>query len=192
MGKQSWSEEEALQALREGRERGLDHYFGLYYAPLTYFAFKLLEDQYLAEEIASEAFIKLWCHREQLSEEGSIKAWLYSTVRNAAIDHLRKAKRLRVSEAGLQTPETVERSVLLRMIDTETISQVIRTLETLPPKCRQVFQKFYFQGKTHEEIARELNLSPHTVRNQRIRAVRLLKEKITLLALAFALLAFTG
>jgi RNA polymerase sigma-70 factor (ECF subfamily) len=67
------------------------------------------------------------------------------------------------------------------MIQTETIQQVIRTLGVLPPKCRQVFKMFYFQGKTHEEIAHELNLSPHTVRNQRIRAVRLLKKKATFL-----------
>lgn len=183
MRKKQYSNDEALQALMLGREEGLDHFFHLYYAPLTYFAFKLLGDQYQAEEIAAEAFIKLWNNKEKFTAEGSIKSWLYTSVRNAAVDHLRKVKRLRITESGLQTVAYNEQSVLHHMIETETIQNIIKTLELLPPGCRQVFKMFYFGGKSFEEIARELNLSPHTVRNQKARAVRMLKAKLTPLVL---------
>jgi RNA polymerase sigma-70 factor (ECF subfamily) len=182
MQKKLYREEDALRALIKGQERGLDYFFKLYYSPLTFFAFKLLEDQFKAEETAAEAFIKLWNHRERLSEEGSIKAWLYSTVRNACLDELRKVKRMAVNEEGLRfiQPHS-EAPVLQRMIESETLSQIIHTLENLPPKCSQVFQLFYLQGKTHEEIASELNISPHTVRNQKLRAIRLIRGKMLLL-----------
>jgi RNA polymerase sigma-70 factor (family 1) len=171
-------DDEALEAILQGSEEGLRHYFSRHYASLTNFAFRLLNDQFLAEEFAAEAFVKLWNRREQFSSDGSVKAWLHTTVRNASFDHLRRAKLIRVSEMSLQTPETIEQSALHHMIESETVQQVIRVLELLPPKCRQVFKMFYFGGKSYEEIARKLNLSPHTVRNQHIRAVRLLKEKV--------------
>ncbi|HWJ90750.1 MAG TPA: RNA polymerase sigma-70 factor [Flavisolibacter sp.] len=184
-----YSDHEALHALLEGREDGLDHFFQAYYSHLTYFAYKLVHDEFLAEEIAAEAFVKLWNNRDRLSMEGSIKAWLYNTVRNASIDHLRKVKRLRVAESGLQTTETIEASVLQKLIETETIRQVIVTLDYLPPKCREVFRMFHFEGKSYQEIARELNISPHTVRNQKERATRLLKKKINLLSMIILFIA---
>lgn len=173
------TEEEALTALLEGQEEGLDFFFYRYYAPLIYFAFKLVRDQHLAEELSAEAFVKLWKHRLTLSGEGPLKVWLYRIVRNAAIDHLRKVKRIHLTGDSLNyTHETAEATVLHRMIEAETIHRIHYTLEGLPPGCRQVFQMFYFQGKSHEEIARELRLSPSTVRGQKKKALRLLKSKL--------------
>ena len=183
MFKAQCTAEEAIQALIQGQETGLDFFFHQHYAPLSYFAYRLVEDKLLAEEMASEAFIKLWEHREKFTTPAYLKNWLYNTVRNAAIDHLRKVKRLRVSTDGLQSHEQVEQSVLHRLIATETLQQVVRTLAQLPPKCRQVFRLYYFQGLTHGEIAQALNISPHTVKNQRNKAVRILKEKTGLLML---------
>lgn len=167
----------------------MDYFFYQHYASLTFFALKLVDDQYLAEELAAEAFVKLWANRETLGIEGSIKAWLYSTVRNAAIDHLRKAKRLRVSKAGLQSAETIEQSVLHRIIAAETLQQLINHLQLLPPKCSLVFQLFYLHGKSHEEIAKELGIKQNTVRVQKVKAVQLLKAKLLSLLLLFSLLA---
>jgi RNA polymerase sigma-70 factor (family 1) len=171
----------ALQSLLRGAEEGLNYFFQQYYTPLTYFATCITEDRLFAEEIAAESFVKLWNSREKINEHGSIKSWLYTSVRNSCIDHIRKVKRLKVNQQGLQTSEIIEQSVLHKMIETETIDRIFKSLQGLPPKCRQVFRMFYFQGKSHEEIAKELQISAHTVRNQKLRAVRLLKEMIHLL-----------
>lgn len=164
--KTQYTEDEALLALLQGHEGALDYYFPLYYAPLSYFAFRLTQDKYQAEEIASEAFIKLWHHREKMIAEGSVKAWLYSIVRNAAIDYLRKVKRLRVNLQGLQSSENVEQSVLQKMIQTETIYRIIHILELLPPRCRQVFQLYFFQGKAIRKLQRNCRypLTPSVIK----------------------------
>jgi RNA polymerase sigma-70 factor (family 1) len=187
--KKLYTDEEALQALLEGREQGLDHFFNCYYSPLTYFVLKLTGDQQLAEDITSEAFVKLWHRREELSGEGSLKAYLYRMVRNAAIDHMRMQKRTSAALTGLvQTSHESEAPVLHRMIESEMLDQVYRSLQHLPPKCSQVFRMFYLQGKSYAEIADELGLSPHTVRNQKARALRLLKTKLSYFSYFAALL----
>jgi RNA polymerase sigma-70 factor (family 1) len=168
----------ALQALIRGREEGIDFLFQQYYTQLCYFAGTLVNDDYLAQEITSDAFTKLWQSRQSPATEGSIKAWLYSTVRNASIDHLRKVKRLRVSESGLQCASTIEQSVLHTIIQTETIDHIVQTIGKLPPQCRRIFRLFYLHGKSYNEIAKELNLSPQTVRNQKQRAAKLLRKMI--------------
>ncbi|HWI93529.1 MAG TPA: RNA polymerase sigma-70 factor [Flavisolibacter sp.] len=178
---------DALLALKEGREEGLQYFFDNYYSCLQFFAQKIIHDPLLAEEVVADAFIKLWERRAILSTEGSIKSLLYTTVKNGCIDHLRKVKRMRVNELGLQSINTIEPCVLHSIVETETVQQIVDTLEKLPPKCRQVFQLFYLQGKSYDEIARELNLSPHTVRSQKQRATRLLKAMVTTAVMWFVL-----
>jgi RNA polymerase sigma-70 factor (family 1) len=180
----------ALQALIRGREDGIDFFFQQYYTQLCYFAGTLLNDDCLAQEITSDAFTKLWQSRQTLATEGSIKAWLYSTVRNASIDHLRKVKRLRVSQSGLESATTIEQSVLHTIIQTETIDYIIQTIGKLPPKCGRIFRLFYLHGKSYNEIAQELNLSPQTVRNQKQRAAKLLRKMILPLFFLLSLYSF--
>lgn len=176
MLKTNFNTEDALQALIQGREEGLHFFFENYYSYLNFFAQKLLHDPLLAEEMVSDAFIKLWEKRQELSMEGSIKSLLSTIVRNNCITQLRKAKRMRISERGLENTETMEQCVLHTIVETETVKQIIHTLNALPPKCRQVFTLFFLHGKSYKEIADELHLSPHTVRNQKVRAVRLIKK----------------
>lgn len=183
MFKTNFNTEDALQALIQGREEGLSQIFEQHYTPLCFFAGSLVNDTCLAEEITSEAFIKLWERRETLVVEGSIKSWLYSTVRNACIDHIRKVKRLRVNEQGLQTTNNIEQSVLHNIVETETVKQIVHTIDKLPPQCGRIFKLFYLHGKSYNEIAKELNLSPQTVRNQKQRAAKLLKKMIAPLSL---------
>jgi RNA polymerase sigma-70 factor (ECF subfamily) len=171
--------EDALQALIQGREEGLHFFFENYYSYLNFFAQKLLHDPLLAEEMVSDAFIKLWEKREELSMEGSIKSLLATIVRNNCINQLRKAKRMRIGEKGLENTETTEQSVLHTIVETETVKEIIHTLNALPPKCRQVFTLFFLHGKSYKEIAQELQLSPHTIRSQKQRAIRLIKKMIT-------------
>jgi RNA polymerase sigma-70 factor (family 1) len=181
---------DALQALIKGRKVGIEFFFREYYTQLCYFAGSLLIDDCLAQEITSDAFTKLWQSRQTLATEGSIKAWLYSTVRNASIDHLRKVKRLRVSQSGLESATTIEQSVLHTIIQTETIDYIIQTIGKLPPKCGRIFRLFYLHGKSYNEIAQELNLSPQTVRNQKQRAAKLLRKMILPLFFLLSLYSF--
>ncbi len=93
MSKKQYNVEEALLALQQGNEEGLRHFYNNYYASLSLYAFKLTKDDQVADELAAEAFVKLWQLRHSLSPDRSVLAWLYSIVRNAAFDHLRKIKR---------------------------------------------------------------------------------------------------
>ena len=176
------SEGEALALLTKSKEEGLHYFFERYYPPVCYFVARLVDDVTIAEEITADVFIKFWNKRAELSSTGSVKALLYLMARNTALDYLRKQKRMAVHQAGLHYfSPTAEKNILQTLVETETIKQIITTLQQLPPRCSEVFKLAYVFGKTDKEIAAALKLSPHTVRNQKLRAVRLLREKIILL-----------
>ena len=164
------------EQLQAGEVRGFNYFFELHYPALCYFARGIINDEALAEEIADDAFVKLWERRESFGHAAAIKAFLYRTVKNAAIDIMRRSKVLSLHQKEYHySAEREEKNIEQHIIRAETLSQIYSSLSILPPKCRQVFTLFFVDGKSYEEIAQELKLSINNVRNHKARALSLLR-----------------
>jgi RNA polymerase sigma-70 factor (ECF subfamily) len=112
-------------------------------------------------------------------------------VRNASIDFLREEKsRNHRSEVFYLEQHNNEATVLQKMVEAETYHQLYSAINHLPPRCRQIFELFYFHDKAIKEIAEELGISVNTVKTQKQRAVQMLRENSASLSmlLCFVLL----
>jgi RNA polymerase sigma factor (sigma-70 family) len=65
-----------------------------------------------------------------------------------------------------------------RYTSTENLHLLHKAIEELPPRCKQIFQLLYIQGKKTEEVAKEMSISPDTVRAQKARGLNLLRPKL--------------
>lgn len=171
--------EEYILSFQRGEERGFSFFFKEFYAALCYFSYTIIKDKAAAEDIAEEAFIKLWERHSSFQNEANIKSFLYAIVRNASIDWLRQQKRrLAQSKEIIYLAEETESFIQQQIIEAETYREVVASLKILPPKCRQIFRMFYFEGKDYSQIAHELNLSINTIRVQKARALALLRQQL--------------
>lgn len=177
MQEKLYKEQEAFLALQNGEERGLDFFLNHYYSPLVYFSLSFTNNKYASQEIVSDTFIKLWNNRATITEYQKIKFLLYRIVRNASINYLRDEKsRKQRTESLSSLQNNSESTVLEKLVETETYHQLYSLLSHLPPRCRQIFQMFYFQDKAIKEIAQELGISVNTVKTQKQRAIQMLRE----------------
>lgn len=174
-----WAHEADARAFLQGDEEAFDRLFQALFAPLCAFAYGLLADRPLAEDLVGDAFLKLWERRATLATEGNLRSYLYTSVRNACTDTLRREgrRRLYVTETRA-TGERADHPVLHRIVKAETLHQVFSALNTLPPKCGQVFRLYYLEEKPLADIAGELHLSLSTVKSQKGRALLLLKQRL--------------
>ena len=187
------NENRLLYSFKRGEEQGYSFYFKEFYPSLCYFSNSIIKDEAAGEDIATEAFIKLWERRDAFENVSHIKSFLYKVVRNASIDFLRK----RAKEANYTLEESYlgiekERTIQEKIIEAETFREVVTSIKLLPPKCRQIFRMFYFEGKDYNQIAKELGLSINTIRVQKARALAILRQhpSLTLFFLAsFALVS---
>ena len=136
-----------------------------------------------AEDVVQECFMKLWEKLEQGTAVDNRRAYLYMTVRNRCLDHLRKK--------GLPT-ESLKPYDTYGIIDDDDAQERAQTearmwtaLDSLPPKCREVFILSKRDGLKYEEIAEELGLSVNTVRNQISKALKMIKEGVVKLYMFF-------
>jgi RNA polymerase sigma-70 factor (family 1) len=177
-------EEIAFTALQKGEEKGLAFFFNRYYSQLVFFSISITNNKAASEDAVQDAFIKFWKARQSLIESKKIKALLYRIVRNASIDILREEKsRNHRSEVFYLEQHNNEGTVLQKMVETETYHQLYSALTHLPPRCRQIFELFYFHDKAIKEIAEELGISVNTVKTQKQRAVQMLRENSASLSL---------
>jgi len=170
---------EFVQSFQQGEEKGFNFFFREYYAAMCYFSFQITGDKEAAKEIAGDAFTKLWENRIRFDNASSIKSFLFTVARNASLNKIKLQKRntQREKEFLYLTSET-ESSIFEKKIETELYGRIFSMLNTLPPKCRQIFNMLYIQGKSYEEISQELNLSINNIRNQKARGLMLLKQRI--------------
>lgn len=166
-----------IALLKKDNHDALSYFFKLHHKSLCYFASRLIQNVTDAEDVVSDCFLKLWQHRHDFQTEQNIKAFLYISCRNGCLNYL---KHLKVKSAAQSSYFNhlmhSEEDIVFKIIEAEFLSILNNEIEALPPKCREIFKLIYFDGKNTAEIAETLDLSVQTVRNQKTKAVELLRS----------------
>ena len=153
--------------------------FDRYYARLCVFAKQLLGDDEKAEDVVQDVFVKL-CEQQETfpTRPDEIKRYLYVVVRNGCYKVLRHEKVVD-NYQHLNENETFGRpEILHKIIHAEVMNTLSKAIETLPKGCALILKKSYFDGLSNQLIAEELNLSIHTVKSQKKRAIALLRDRL--------------
>ncbi len=133
-----------------------------------------------AEEVLQEAYLKVFL---ALNEGRPIEArpFLFRVARNLAISRLRHHKVVEASSDQVQHYQQIqmERSSTEHQASLEQDQAILlRAVNALPPVCRQVFVFRKFDGKSHADIAKAMNISTKTVENHLCKGMRLCREFI--------------
>jgi len=137
-----------------------------------------VQDNQRAQDVVQDVFMNFWRKRDTLDIDLKVKSYLFTAVRNKALEVLRHEK-MKENHA-----DTVRINELLRYDIEDEAEKYVRlekihaAIGTLPDKCREVFSLSKLNGLSYNEIANHLNISVKTVENQIVRALKLLREKL--------------
>lgn len=131
------------------------------------------------EDITQESFIRLWQKHDAFSCENSIKAFLYIITRNACLNFIKHWQRRQKNMLSWSRGwKEEEETILTRLTRMDLCTQVHAAVRALPPECSRIIWLSYLDGLKNQEIARLLQISVHTVKNQKTRGLHLLKKKL--------------
>ncbi len=172
-------ENELVERFRNGDELSVRQLYNQFYRSLCYFAIRLISASDEAEDIALESFLKLLAKRQDFETLTDIRSFLFTVVRNACFDYLRRNKtKDRFAREQLVLQQTEEQFGQDEMLIAQTLQLIYAEIEMLPSQCKLVFKSIFFDCKTTAEVASELGLSRQTVLNQKTRAINLLRLKL--------------
>jgi RNA polymerase sigma-70 factor (family 1) len=162
-----------LTDIADGDQRAFCHFFEAFKHKIYSFSYSFTKSPEAAEEITQEVFVKVWSNRESLTAVENIDAWLSTITRNLCFNYLkhlaleRKAT-VRLMKTQTRTEDDVEEYLSYK----ERLAEIDEALEQLSPQQRLIFHLNRGKGLKNEEIARQLNLSPNTVKTHMVIALR--------------------
>ena len=163
--------------LRQGADEAFASVFRAHYAGLVGAAERLVGDRSSAEDVAQEVMLELWRRREALPEEMSLRAYLFQSTRNRALNRLRHARVVREAEPHVRPP-TAAPPADGEASAGELHAAARAAVDALPPDVRETFQLSRVDGLTYPEIAKVQEISVKTVEARMGRALRLLRERL--------------
>ena len=170
--------QEILQQLQTDDKAVLKSLFQQYYLSVCRSIHRLVRDKAATEDIAQDVFIKFWEKRKQLNITSSVAAYLHRMATNEAISFLRRKKYFEPEEVIEQALPNNFYSGEDQLLQSELQEKITDAINSLPPKCRAVFQLSRFDGLTYQQIATQLGISIKTVENQMGKALRVLRERM--------------
>jgi RNA polymerase sigma-70 factor (ECF subfamily) len=149
-----------------------EYVFKRYYQELCNFAFMYLKVEQSSEEVVQETFINIWEKRQKLNIQSSLKAYLYTAVKNRSINYL-KSKATQVSQKSHSTSSdenpihiAEEAAIEEAMHNAELQSVLMQAVESLPKRCSEIFTLTRIEGLSYQEVADQLGISKKTVEAQ--------------------------
>ena len=157
-------------------EQNFEGIFKQYFGPLCNYVNSYIKDWESSREIVQGTFMKVWENRERIEIQTSVQNYLYSSVRNRMIDHIRSSKKRNQIKEVIEVNDVEDnpddlQSYLIRQ-------EILKSLDKLKPKMRRIFSLSKIEGLTYSEIASYLNISKRAVEDNVARALRLLKDDL--------------
>ena len=144
------------------------------FEPLTSFAMKYVSDLDTAKNLVHEVFINVWQKYESLPSDTNYKSYLYTSIRNRCLNHIRSSKKHVALE---DSPEQIQpESGGLKLQELEM--QVEMAINSLPEKCRIIFELSRYEELKYAEIAKKLDISVKTVEGQMTKALGILRREL--------------
>lgn len=159
---------------------------------LSGFAFNLLKSDVAVQEVIQESLIRLWLHRDTLTDIAYPRTWFFTIVTNECFRYLKKNglnSRL-VNSLNDQVATGIDRTTELELSVRETQRLIHQAVELLSDRQRQIYRLSRDQGLPHAVIAAQLGVSTNYVRKTITLALELIRQRLREAGVLMSLLAW--
>ncbi len=167
-------------AIENGDQKAYAELMSRYKDSIYFMLLKMVNNRDDADDLTIEAFGKAFKNIKQYTPDYAFSTWLFKIATNNCIDFIRKKRKQTFSiDKGIETDDGGELNVDIRssqpdpeenMMKKQKVLMMRDVVERLKPRYRKLVELRYFQERSYEEIAEELNLPLGTVKAQLFRA----------------------
>lgn len=163
--KTTYSEQELVALLQERNEKAFGYLYDNYSGAIFGIINAIIIDKDIANDVLQNVFINIWRKIESYdASKGRLFTWMLNIARNASIDEIR-SKGFRQSQKNQSLNDNVDASAA----STEPVTVDVglkKVLANLKSEWRVLVDMSYFQGFTHEEISKILDIPLGTVKTR--------------------------
>lgn len=164
-----------LTRIASGDNEAFKTLFEMFFPKVKVFLVKFLKDEVAAEDISQDIFVKIWTHRDVLTDIRSFNTYIYRMTRNAALNHIRGSRTLvDISKMSILDDKDIESEYYTK--EKELLIRL--TVEQMPPQRQRIYKMSREQGLSNDDISQKLGISKKTVENNITLALRELRDVV--------------
>ncbi len=163
-----------INAIQKGNQEAFKIVYELYYNQLFNYALSFVHQNEMGEELVQEAFLMIWDRRKMLTSDFNVKAYLFKSIHNQALNYIRHNKI--VNNHADEVYNIGSKSVQFKEPNPFLGDALKKAIETLPARTKLIFVMSRVDGLRHREIGEELSISEKTVEVQ-VRKARIMLQK---------------
>jgi len=161
-----YSEQELVALLKEQNNHAFNYLYDHYSGALFTIINQIVPDKDTASDVLQEVFVNVWRKIGTYDDtKGRLFTWMLNIARNAAIDKVR-SKGYRDNQRTLPIVEGENSGMSMSSNPVVNDVGLKKVLTTLNEEYRKLIDLSYFQGFTHEEIAKMLGVPLGTVKTR--------------------------
>lgn len=154
-----------IQKVLNGDTEGFRYFISNYKDLAFSVAISVVKDEFWAEEVVQESFIKVFQKLKTFKGHSSFKTWFYRIVINEAFQRIREEKKQHIYQNELQETELDSVEGSLKGLTPEEQTLVVQeALKLIPPKESLVLRLFYLEDQPSKTIADETGWTEANVR----------------------------
>lgn len=165
-----------------------ESFFLAYFTRVKMFIYSLLKDEYEAEDLSQDIFLRLWEDEELLNKSLNNDAFLFTVVKNNVFNYIRHKKVEQAYQKEiLNDAEQSVFSEILEQIEADELKMLLMLeIDNMPEQRRRIFRMSRFMKKSNQDIADELHLSIRTVERHLYLALKTIKKIIAFFIILIA------
>lgn len=168
-----------LDGLKNGQRAAFDFVYKKYSKLLLPRIQRMVKSPEIVDELMQDVFLKVWTNRAEIDLNKSFKGWIFIIAQTTVFSYYRKLaldKKMQkhLLEAFVEFYDQTEDYIFNK----ERTQLLKDAIEQLPAQRREIFQLCKMEGKSYQEAATLLSISPSTVSNQLVSATKSIKRYV--------------
>lgn len=172
------NDKQLFQQIKKGDKKSFEKLFKTYYAPLCLFARQYILDPDDSEEAVQSFFLKLWDDRKKIAITTSVKSYLFGSVKNRCLNYIKHQKIKQAHQSEVIKSAKIDSNSSSFLLEVDLMKKIEASINSLPPKRREIFILSKEHGLKYREIAEKLGISIKTVETQMGHALKDLREQL--------------
>lgn len=169
--------DKVIKHIHRGDRKAFRQVFDHFFNALAAFGYKYVNDIEIAEDLVQESMISFWEKRQDFENIAAVKSFLYTSVRNKALNHIKHEQVKKKHEPSLQYAMESDQYFSAHVIEEEVFNSLYVEINELPKAARAIML-LALNGLKNPEIAEELGISVNTVKTQKKIGYSKIKEKL--------------
>jgi len=173
MGNEEW----ILSEISSGNQHAFTLLYQFYHQKVYGYALGIVKEEFIAQEVVQDVFMKIWVRRDTLSSIGNFGGYLSVCTRNETLNALKKIAAQQkhyqvVRETQTELDPGTEQHIQLR----ETSRMLDMAIDRLSPQQKKVYSLLNIQGLKLDDVAERLHITPATTKTHLKAAIKSIRS----------------